>query len=49
MAAPQRELTRVNTRFEWIPACQKAFKEPKRRFSDKMVLVPYVPHLDTRL
>ena len=49
VTAVLRELTRVNTGFEWIPTCQKAFQELKHRISDKALLVPYVPHLDTRL
>ena len=30
-------------------ACEDSFKELKRRLSDKSVLVPYVPNLETRL
>ena len=49
VTAPLRRLTHQNVRFEWTKACQQAFEELKRRISDKTVLVPYVPDLETRL
>ena len=49
VTAVLRELTRVNTGFEWIPTCQKAFQELNYGISENALLVPYVPHLDTRL
>ena len=47
--APLRHLTRQNVKFDWTKECQTAFNELKSRISHKTVLVPYVPHLDTRL
>lgn len=46
---PLRELTRKDVQFKWTKACQESFRELKNRLSEKTVLVPYVPHLDTRL
>ena len=49
VTAPLRKLTHKHVRFEWTEECQRAFTELKNRLSDKTVLVPYVPHLPTRL
>ena len=49
VTAALRELTRVNTGFEMMPPCKKAFQELKHAISDKALLVPYVPHLDIKL
>ena len=44
---PIRALTKTNVKFEWNKACQKAFDELKDCLSNKTVLVPYIPKLDT--
>ena len=49
VTGPLWALTRHNVKFEWTHECQQAFEELKDRISDKTVLVPYEPHLDTRL
>ena len=49
LTAPLRTLTHHNTKFQWIRECEQAFEELKDRISDTTVLVPYLPHLETRL
>ena len=48
VTAPLRKLSHNHVRFEWTKECQATFEELKSRLSDKTVLVPYLPHLETR-
>ena len=49
ITAPLREQTQKHKIFKWTRQCEDSFQELKKRLTDKSVLVPYMPHLETRL